>query len=448
MALRAGGMSIEILGRHTTLKVWRRLVPLMAAVMFLCALDKANIGFAALQMNAALGFSNAAFGMGAGAYAFGYVLFAVPSTLLLHRVGARRWISLIMILWALCSAATAFITSQEGLIVARTLLGVTEAGFAPGMTLYFSYWFPSEYRGRVFGSFFMIQPLVLIIGGPLSGALLSWDALNGLAGLAAWQWMFIIENIPTLLLAPLVFIVLTDRPEVARWLAPAEKEWLVGRLAAEQKSIQGSQSGHAVWHAFANGRVWLLAAVYLGMGTCGIGLKIFLPLIIRSMGFSIWDTGLIIAVPAIAGALALPLWGLWADRTRSRETVVAAACWMMAAGQLAGAALLPSPWALVGVSLTLIGFYGCLSAFWTLPSSFLTGAGAATGIALINMSGNFAYFTGPSLVGWVSDLSASYSAGLACLAAVAAGSGTIMSVLAMRNRNSITRTAAGAEHAG
>lgn len=428
-------MNTEIIERHAMLKVWRRVVPLMAVVSFLCALDKASIGFAALQMNAALGFSNTVFGMGAGSFALGYLLFAIPSTLLLHRVGARRWISLIMVLWSLCSAATAFVTRPEELILVRTLLGVAEAGFAPGMILYFSYWFPSEYRGRVLGSFFMIQPLVFIIGGPLSGAILSSDALNGLAGLGGWQWMFIIENIPALLLAPLVFVALTDRLEDARWLAPAEQEWLAGKLAAEQKRIEGSQGGHAVWQTFANGRVWMLAAVYLGIGTCGVGLKIFLPLIIRTMGFSIWHTGLIIAAPAIAGALAIPLWGVWADRTRNRETVVAAACWLMAAGQLLAAALLPSPWALVAISLTLIGFYGCLAAFWTLPSSFLTGAGAATGIALINMSGNLAQFTGPALIGFVSDLSASYNAALACLAAIAAGAAAALAALAMRERN-------------
>ena len=428
-----------IVESHTMLKVWRRVVPLMAIVSFLCALDKANIGFAAMEMNAALGFSNTVFGMGAGSFAFGYLLFAIPSTLLLHWMGARLWISVIMVAWGCCSAATAFVTTPEQLILARTLLGVAEAGFAPGTILYFSSWFPSEYRGRVLGSFFMIQPLVLIIGGPISGALLSWDALAGLGGLAGWQWMLIIENIPTILMAPLVFITLTGRPAQARWLSPQEKEWLEERLSAEQKSIEGSQTGHTVWQTFANGRVWLLAAVYLGMSTCGIGLKYFLPLIIRSMGFSAWHAGLIITVPAIAGALAIPLWGLWADHARNRETIVAVACWLIAVGLLGGAALLPTPWAIVPISVTLIGLYGCLAAFWTLPSSFLTGAGAATGIALISMAGNLAHFTGPSLVGWVTDLSGSYAAGLACLSALGAGTAVILSTLAIQNGNSLKR---------
>jgi MFS family permease len=424
---------MENIKRQTMIKVWRRIVPLMALVFFFSYLDRINIGFAALQMNQDLGFSNAVFGTGAGFFAIGYALFGIPSTLLLHRLGARRWISLIMIAWGLCSAATALVKTPEQLYGVRLLLGMAEAGFSPGVILYFSYWFPSEYRGLALGSFFSIGPLGLIIGGPVSGILLSMDGQFGLSG---WQWLFVVEALPTLLLVLAVFYFLTDKPADAHWLSAMEKEWLGERLLQEQRRIETAQNGSSVWRTLANGRVWMLAAFYLGIGTSGIGAILFLPLMIQSMGFSILNTGLVSVLPGLAAALALPLWGFWTDHSRNREVVVATACCAIAAGLLGTAALLPSPWAIVPLSVAMVGFYGCVAPFWTLPSAFLTGAAAAAGIAFINIMGNLGQFSGPYLLGRTSDLTGSYSVGLASLAAVAAAAAIIMTTQAVWKKTS------------
>lgn len=413
-------------------KVWRRIVPLTALVLFFSYLDKVNIGFAALTMNADLGFSNTVFGAGAGSFAIGYALFAIPSTLLLHRLGARRWIAVIMIAWGICSAATACVESPSQLLAIRLLLGMAEAGFNPGVILYFTYWFPSEYRGRVLGSFLFIMPVGLSIAAPISSWLLTWDGLLGLAG---WQWLFIIEALPTVALAAVVWYALTDRPADATWLSPEARGWLADRLATERAQIDTSAHGvSAVRQILVNRRVWLLTAVNLGVGTSGIGAVIFLPLVIQSMGFSIGSTGLLAALPSAVAAALLPVWGYWTDRSRTREYVVAAACACIAGGLLGAAWLLPSAWALVAVSIAMIGFYGSIAAFWTLPSAFLTGASAAAGIAFINIAGNLGTFTGPSIIGWLADLSGSYRSGLAFLALLAAGSSVLLGWSALRAR--------------
>lgn len=415
--------------RETIARIWWRIVPLMAVAMLFAILDKVNLGFAALTMNQDLGLSNTAFGTAAGAFAIGYLLFGVPATLLLHRLGARRAISLMMLAWGLCSAATAFVTGPQELLVVRFLLGMAEAGFVPGAVVYFSYWFPSEYRGRVLGSLFFVQPVGLVVAGPVSSVLLSFDGSLGLAG---WQWLFVLEALFTFLLVPLVFLRMTARPSEAHWLAAAQKEWLEARLALESRSEQ-LRTGLCGWRTLASGRVWALALVYLCIGTSGIGLVFFLPLTIKSIGFSVWNTGFLAAVPPAVAALTLPLWGIWTDRARSREAVVAVCCSAIVAGLLGAAASLPSAWALVPISLAMSGFFGCLAAFWTLPSRFLTGAAAAAGIAFINVTGNIGNFTGPALFGWMVDATRSYAAGLICLAASAAVAALVMSGQAMRN---------------
>jgi MFS transporter, ACS family, tartrate transporter len=397
-------------------KVGWRIVPLMTAAFFCSYLDRVNIGFAAVTMNKALGMSNSMFGVAAGAFAIGYIICGIPSTLMLHRVGARRWISFIMVAWAMCSAATAFVGNATQLLAMRLLLGAAEAGFIPGIIFYFSFWFTSHYRGRALSAFYSIGPLGLLIGGPLSSAALS---LQGRLGLAGWQWLFIVEAVPTLILAVIVFVVMTDRPADATWLSPQDKQVLQQRLNVEHSAAPNARlvtSGESV---FRDGRVWRLAFVYLAIGTSGIGAVFFLPLMIRTMGFSPFDTGLMAAIPGIAAGAALPLWGLWTDRSRRREWVVAAAGGAIAAGLLGAALLFPSRWALVPICLAMVGFYGGLAAFWTLPTEFLAAAGAASGIGLINVVGNLGNFTGPALLGAISDRTHSYPMGLNTLAVIA-----------------------------
>lgn len=245
--------------------------------------------------------------------------------------------------------------------------------------------------------------------------------------------MFLVESVPMLLVAPVVYLVLTDRPARANWLSPQEKEWLAATLEAERAPVEAKRAGGAIWPALASGRLWLLAAVYLAIGTSGIGAMLFLPLVIRSMGFSYLNTGFLAAAPPLFAALMLPLWGVWTDRSRNPQAIVAAACCAIALGLAGAGALMPSAWAIAPLSLAMAGFFGFLPAFWMLPSAFLSGAGAATGIALITMVGNVGHFTGPALFGWTLDLSGSYQAALGCLAAIAAATAAILAASAARS---------------
>lgn len=410
--------------RIPALTIWLRIVPLLMAVMFFAYLDRVNLGFAAVTMNHDLGLTNTQFGTAAGIFALGYALAGIPSTLMLHRWGARRWISLTLLIWGVCSAATAFVRRPEELFGARLLLGMAEASLAPGTVVYISQWFPGTYRGRVLGTFYMIIPLSQFLGGPLSSVLLAADGRLGLAG---WQWLFIVEALPTLALAALVLQLLPETPAHVRWLSDQQKRWLTASLAAERPGAE-LQHGQDVWQTFRDRRVWLLAAFCAGLGTSGIGAIIFLPLIVRSMGFSVWATGFVSSVPAAAAAAVMPLFGLWADRSHSRARVVAAGCGIIACGLLGAAVLLPSPWAIAPISIALAAFFGCLPAFWTLPAAFLSGAGAAAGIAFINIAGNLGQFAGPYILGKLSDISRTYTHGLLCLAVIAAVSAALLVV--------------------
>lgn len=417
--------------RDTITKVWWRIVPLLASALVLDVLDRGNLALAAVQMKEALGLSNAALGVAGGVVGIGYAIAAVPSTLALQRVGARRWLSLLMFVWGLCSAGTALVSNRGELAVARILLGVAEAGFAPGLILYLTYWLPSEYRGRVLSSVLMFTSGVGVISGPIGSGLLS---LDGLLGLAGWKWLFIAEGLPTVVLACVVFRFLPDRPADARWLTPAQRSWLTGRLAVQAQSVASAQGGHRPgWRALANVWVVLLGIAYLGMLTSGNVLGSFLPLIIRSMGFSIGHLGFALALPPLVGMLAQPLWGAWSDRSQRREIVVVAGCLVQALGLCCAGALLPSAWALVPVTVAVMARLGTTAPFWTLPPAFLTATSAAAGIALINLAGNFGGFTGPSLMGWASDAMGSYGSGLIVGAAPVVVSAVILAALAFRS---------------
>lgn len=393
-------------------KMYRRIVPLVVLILFCSILDRINLGFAAVTMNAELGLTNAEFGMAAGFFSIGYALFGIPSTLMLHKVGAQRWIAITMVAWALCSAATALVYDARSLMIVRFLLGVAEAGLTPGIVLYLSYWFPSAWRGRVFGLVFVIQPLTVMIGGPLSSGLLQ---LDGWLGLSGWHWLFIVEAAPTILLAIVVALCLTDRPEAATWLDPSEKAWIEQRLESERSSAAADRN----WDVLRQRRIWTLAAAFLAIGTAGMGAFYFLPLIIRSTGLSVSASGVVAGVPGLVSLFTIPLWGLWTDRSSCRACVTAAACLLMVAGFVGGALLLPSPWALVPLTVALAGFFGVFVPFWTLPTGLLQGAAAAVGIAFVNIAGNLGHFTGPALVGMLSNDGRGYGAAMISLAVVA-----------------------------
>ena len=434
--LRAGANNdIE---RRTMAKVWWRLVPLLCAGLLFNLLDRTNIAFAGLQMNQALGLTNAAFGLGAGIFAVGILLFGVPSMLCLERLGARRWFSVILVAWGLFSGATAFVRNLDQLLLVRFLMGVAEAGFTPGAIFYFGCWFPSAHRGRVLGAFTFMQPVALILGGPVCGALVAHDVF----GVAGWQFMFIVEALPTLILGLAVYRFLTAKPAEARWLTASEREWLEARLESERRLDDPNQIGGAVRRVVKMPRVWIMAAVYLGVVTSGTGLIFFIPLIIRSMAFSILQTGFVATLPTIAGALVMPLWGIWADRAADREIVVAASSGLLTLGLLFTALLLPSRWAIVPLAFAAVGLLGFLPTFWTVPYKFLTSTTTAAGIGFINVTGNIGNFVGPYLVGWLTDTTGGYGGGLVGMATFAALAAILLLAQRRINRNAATQRAA------
>jgi ACS family tartrate transporter-like MFS transporter len=422
-------MTVDV-ERTAIRKIYLRLLPLLFLAYFVCYLDRINVGFAALTMNKDLGFTATVYALGATAFFWGYCLFEIPSNLVLEKVGARVWIARIMITWGIFSGATAFVTNSTNFGIVRFLLGVCEAGFFPGMILYFTYWFPARYRGRVVGWFMTAIPVAIFLGGPISTSLLV--GLDGLLGFAGWRWLFLCEAVPAVILGVIVLVHLTDRPAQARWLTPEEREWLTAELAAERTAID-SVRVYSVLQSLYNWRVLALSVIYLGIGTASLGLVLFLPLMIKQIGVSTLMTGFASAVPYIIGTLGMIVCGYITDHMRERRWNLFFTCLGAAVGLLAAALLSGSLWALAGLSLATIGFYGMKTSFWPLPSTFLSGTAAAAAIAAINSLGNFGGLIGPIAVGWLKDTTGSFEAGLYFLAGCALVS-ALMTLVAVHER--------------
>jgi ACS family tartrate transporter-like MFS transporter len=403
-------------------KVARRLIPFIALIYAFNILDRTNVGIAALQMKPDLGFSNTVYGLGAGMFFVGYFLLEVPSNLILDRVGARVWIARIMFTWGVISSAMLFVRTPFQFYTMRFLLGMAEAGFYPGMILYLTYWFPTAQRGRSVARFVAISAVVGVIGGPISGLLLG---LNGWLGLKGWQWLFLIEGVPSCLLGFAVLRYLTDRPEQARWLKPAERDWLVARLAAERQHRHRRHSlsfGEALKHP----ALLHYAAIFFLYLCAGSGLGFFVPQILKAQ--TAWTDQQVAtagALPGLAGAVAMLAAAALSDRTCERKRYFAAGASFAAIG-IVLAALSPSPWftlaALVWVS---IGSGICQGPFWAMPTSMLTGAAAAGGIAFINSVGNLGQFAGPVLMGRLKDVTGGYQVGLFALAGTMLAAGLV-----------------------
>lgn len=400
-------------------KVFWRLIPLLFGCYIVAYLDRVNVGFAKLQMLADLQFSEAVYGAGAGIFFIGYFLFEVPSNLILHRVGARRWIARIMISWGIVSGAMMFVSSEASFYILRFVLGACEAGFYPGVILYLSSWFPAARRGAILAGFIVAVPVAGMIGGPLSGAIL--DGFHQVGGMAGWKWLFLIEAIPSVIAGFCVLAWLSDRPEDARWLSDQEKRLLREQLASEQHHAAAQHS----LGGFREPRVWLLSFLYFGivMGSYGIGF--WLPSLIEAIGVhGGLQVGLWSAVPNIAGIIGMLLLSRLSDYWRERPLHVAVACTLGAIG-LAISALSGSSFApgMTGLVLATFGIYAALPVFWTIPPHFLAGAASAAGIAIINSVGNLAGFVSPSIVGWIKQTTGSANHGLllisGCLVAVA-----------------------------
>jgi ACS family tartrate transporter-like MFS transporter len=402
--------------KRTVHKAAWRLLPLLLAAYFVAFLNRVNIGFAD-GMQGDLGLNATAFGLGAGVFFIGYFLFEVPSNLLLHKYGARRWIARIMFTWGLLSMAMAFVRGHTSFMVLRFFLGVAEAGLFPGIILYITYWFPAAYRGRMTALFMVAIPLSLVIGGPVSNWIMA--PMAGMLGLKAWQWLFILEALPTVLLSGVVLCCLTDRPKDARWLSAEERAWLEGELDRESRAIGGAH-GKEVWRALLDPRVLLLSYIYLANITTNLGIAFFLPKIIKDLGASGVAANYISSIPYVVGVVGILLFGELSDRFRGRrkELVVVALC--LSALGLAGAGAVGASYASVAlIAVATIGIYGAKGPFWPLPSMFLTGAAAAGGIGLINSIGNLGGFVGPYAMGWIRDATGSYSAALYMIAALA-----------------------------
>jgi ACS family tartrate transporter-like MFS transporter len=406
---------MDTLEQRTMARVSVRLVPFLILCYFVAYLDRVNVSFAALTMNKDLGLSASAYGLGAGIFFLAYGVFEVPSNLLLAHFGARRWIARIMVSWGIVSGAMAFVGNETWFYVVRFLLGVAEAGFFPGMIFYLTLWFPAAYRARVIGYFMAAIPLSTVIGAPVSSALLG---LDGILGMHGWQWLFILEAVPAVLLSVVVLFYLTDKPADAGWLGEDERQWLIDRLATEERQREAARH-YSVLEALLNPRVLALSLVYFGAVAANYGLSFFLPQIVKAFGMSNLETGFVAAIPYAVGVVGIVWWGRHSDAKLERRFHAGFAIFVAAAG-LTVAAFLNDPTAkMVAFSVAGFGIFGCLPVFWTLPTAFLSGAAAAGGIAIINSIGNLAGFAGPSVMGLVKDSTGSFTGGLLLLAGVA-----------------------------
>jgi MFS transporter, ACS family, tartrate transporter len=397
-----------------------RLVPFLFLLYIVAYLDRINVGFAALQMRQQLAFTDAVYGLGAGMFFAGYFFFQVPSNLALQRVGARRWIALLMMVWGMISASTALVSGPRSFYLLRFLLGAAEAGFFPGVILYLKNWFPARARARTVARFMTAAPLSGVVGGPLSGALLGLHLASGIAG---WQWMFLLEGIPAVLLGGIVLAYLVDRPEDARWLPHEERDWLVETLRRERAEVAG---GAGVFAALRSGRIWMLALVYFGLNTVSYGVSLWLPTLIRSLsGVSNFAVGMLSAIPYVAAAVAMVAVGLHSDRSGERRWHTALPAFTGALA-LTGAAYSTSVGpAILAISVAVLGVFSMMGPFWAMPTGLLSGTAAAAGIAFINSVGNLGGFVGPYVIGLVRTSTGQFKGGLLLVSAALAASGAV-----------------------
>ncbi|MBP2497261.1 ACS family tartrate transporter-like MFS transporter [Methylobacterium sp. PvP062] len=393
--------------RNLHRKMMRRILPFLFVCYVVSYLDRVNVGFAALTMNAHIGLTATSFGIGAGLFLLGYFLAEIPSNLIMMRVGARLWIARIMITWGLVSAATAFVTGPIQFGIARFLLGLGEAGFVPGVFLYLSFWFPSAVRARATSLFLLGIPVANIVGSPISGALVQIEGF----GLVGWQWLLILEALPAVILGIVCLFVLTDRPEKAQWLTPAERDVLVATLAAEKAAIE-KKHPMTLAQALRNWRVLTLAAINFCaiIGSLGVGL--WLPQMIKQLGLASSVVGVVAAIPYVCGAVAMVVWGRVSDRGGDR-TIYPALSLALGAVGLTASTLTPTPGlTIVALCVAVMGINSYTATFWAVPSGFLTGRAAAGGIAMIVSIGNLGGFAGPYLIGVMRELSGGFTAPL------------------------------------
>ncbi|KQP12667.1 MFS transporter [Pseudorhodoferax sp. Leaf267] len=403
----------ETLEQTAYRKVTWRLIPFLFLCYVVAYLDRVNVGFAKLQMLSDLQFSETVYGLGAGIFFIGYFLFEVPSNMILHRTGARVWIARIMVTWGVISSAMMFVTTPTMFYVLRFILGVAEAGFFPGIILYLTYWFPSQRRARVVALFMTAIAVSGVVGGPLSGWIM--QAFAGMNGWKGWQWLFLLEGLPSVLMGVAVFFYLDDRIADAKWLTADEKRVLSENIARDE----GGRAEHSISQVFGNPKVWLMAGIYFCFIMGLYGISFWLPQLIKAAGVSnVLDVGLLTSVPYGLAAVAMVLASRSSDRTGERRWHTATAGFvggigLVLSGIFGGDVVL----AMASLSLATMGILSSLPLFWTLPTGMLRGAAAAAGIAMINAFGNLAGFVSPFMVGSIKDATGSTTSGLYVLAA-------------------------------
>ena len=388
-----------------------RFVPLLTIAYLFNYLDRTSLGFAALTMNKQLGLTPSQFGLAAGIFFLGYSTFEIPSNLLLYKVGARRWLARIMVSWGIVSAANAFVVGPHSFYGVRLLLGIMEAGFFPGVTFFLAAWFPAQYRTRMLAWFLVGIPLSSLIGAPVCGFLLQMDGIWGLAG---WQWLFLLVSLPCVPLGVLTLYLLADRPQTASWLTPQERDALDGVLASEVRERPHS----SLWAALKDARVLICAAIQFGFTLGSYGIGIWLPLMLKEYHLTNTAIGWVTAIPYLFASVGMILWARYVDEKGRRVVNLAIACLLGGIGLLTPILSNSLVSAIVGFSLALIGVTAARAIFWTIPTRFLTGVAAAGGLAFINSIATTGGFFGPYMMGWLKEFSGSYIVGLLAVAAI------------------------------
>ncbi|HEV2133353.1 MAG TPA: MFS transporter [Terracidiphilus sp.] len=421
-------------------KLRRRILPFAILLYFVSFLDRVNVGFAAFSMNKAIGLTPAEFGFGGGIFFIGYIVFQVPSNMILYRVGARKWIARVVVAWGIVSAGSAFAIGPYSFYAMRFFLGVAEAGFFPGILLYLTLWFPTRHRAVAIAAFMAAAPLSTAIGSPISGAIME---LPRIAGLSDWQWLFILEALPAIILGFAVMKMLADRPEDATWLETEEREWLTAKLLQERAPSRPRSGGlNSAWVALRDPRVLGLAVIYSGTSAGLYAVGLWSPLIIKQFGFSPMAVGWLNTVPSVIAAAGMILWARSSDRRLERSWHVAIPCALACAGLVwAGLAQAAIP-AIVALTIVNFGSNASKGPLWAVPSLFLSGAGAAAGIAWINSLGNIGGFVGPILIGWMKERWGSYAGGLDAVGAMLAISAALMLFMSRQTRGGRSEAAA------
>ena len=412
----------------TLRKVSQRLIPFLFVLYVVAWLDRSNVGYAAVQMNSDLGFSASAFGLGSGIFFAGYCLFEVPSNIILERVGARVWLARIMVSWGLISAAMMFVRTPATFCILRFLLGVAEAGFFPGVVYYLSLWYPARQRARAIAGFMAAIPVTGLIGGPLSGALLGLDGCYGLRG---WQWLFLLEGLPAIILGLVVAFYLTDRPEDAVWLRAAERTWLISELARDREVRSGRDS---ILEALTDGTVWLLGFIFLLAAAGFYGYSFWSPLIVQSLfRISNLSVGLILGGMSAITILCMLLNSAHSDRTNERRIHIAIPLFVMGIGFLACAVFHQPVLVIIALALVPIGHCSAYGPFWTMPTQFLIGPAAASGVALVATIASVGGFLGPALIGFLKGRTETHTVAFLLLGVAALVAGLLC--LGLRNSN-------------